>query len=43
MIFYTLVKFFLVNLLVRYANVMNPSAIVSPVTLKVGLAEGFVH
>jgi|APGre2960657505_1045072.scaffolds.fasta_scaffold12562_2 hypothetical protein len=43
MIFYTLVKLFLVNLLVRYTNVMNPSAIVYSVTLKVGLAEGFVH
>ena len=43
MIFYTLVKCFLTNLWVCYTNVMNLSAIVSPVTLKVGLSEGLVH
>jgi hypothetical protein len=43
MIFYTLVKSFLTKLLVCYTNVTKLSAILSPVTLKVRLVEGFVH
>jgi len=41
MIVYTLVKTFLAKLLVCYANVINLSAILSPVTLKVGILERF--
>ena len=43
MIFYTLVKSFLTNLLVCYANVMKESAIVCFITLKAGLVGGFVR
>jgi hypothetical protein len=43
MIFYTLVKSFLTKLLVCYTNVINFSAILSPVTLKVGVVERFGH
>ena len=42
MIFYTLVKSFFTYLLICYTNVMNDSAIILPVTLKVALLEGLV-
>ena len=43
MIFYTLVKFFFTKLLVCYANVINFSAILSSITLKVEVVERFGH
>ncbi len=40
MIFYTIVKSLITKLSVRYTNVMKDSAIIPPVTLKVGSREG---
>lgn len=40
MLFYTIVKYFLTNLLVCYTNVMKDSATISAVTLKFSLVKG---